>query len=151
MFGIGLSALAYSLVLAIRYWFGGAQGISQAQTFRLDDLWSLFIKPFLQHPQPFAWPLLLIVMVGIPALWIWKNRRRLIKSHYRLLLCASLIGLCSITLATITELRILIPSITILVFVAVRVEELNAYALETPIKANVDTLAAAGSPKYTRI
>lgn len=125
VFGCLLFLGAYAIVVLVRFWLGGVRGIERTQTFNPPHYWRLFIKPILEHPQPFSWPVLFIAMFALPVLWIWSNKGRLESPDRRLLICSAVIALASITFASMNELRIFIPSATLLVAVATRLETLN--------------------------
>ena len=122
VFGLGVSALAYASVLGVRFWFGGAEALSRAQTLNIAKFWTVFLAPALRHPTPTVWPVLLTALLLPIVLWITANRRYLTPELTGLLATCVIITLASITLASIDELRILLPVTPVLVYVAAALE-----------------------------
>jgi hypothetical protein len=121
-YALALCAGSYLTIIGIRYLFGGTQALARLQTLNIENIWPLFLKPVLSDPTPSSWPVLLVVMFGPLLLWLFANRRIMCDWHRRLLAAALSVGFISLMLASIEELRILIPCTTILVFVAAAVE-----------------------------
>jgi hypothetical protein len=122
VYSIMLCLGSYAVILAIRYSYAGMQGITRFQTLNLKNIWPLFIKPILQHPTPSSWPFLLLGMITPIVWWMISNRKFISQGDTRLLMAATMMSIISTTLASINELRIFIPSTTILVFVATSLE-----------------------------
>jgi hypothetical protein len=122
LFGAGVSALAYLCVLGARSWFGGPEALRRAQTLNIENFWPVFLAPALRHPTPTVWPVLLAALLVPVVLWIVANRQYLTPSLIGLLGASAIISLASIALASIDELRILLPVTPVLIFVAAALE-----------------------------
>jgi hypothetical protein len=123
---------SYATVLGIRYLLGGGQALTRLQTFNLQNIWPQFVKPVLLDPTLSSWPILLLAMLAPVLLWLFANKQVMCAWHSRLLGAALAIGMISITLASIDELRILIPSTTILVFVTAAMETQRQILIPPP-------------------
>jgi hypothetical protein len=105
------------LILWIRSWFIGARA------FHADEEWAIlqiprFIHDALAQFNPFVWPVMGLCMAGPLAILIYEKRALLSPFHRRLLVaCAAIAGI-TLVFGKINELRIFIPSLTILAYVA---------------------------------
>jgi hypothetical protein len=111
---------------------GGAQALTRLQTLKLQHIWPEFVKPVLLDPTLSSWPILFLAMLGPLLLWLFANKPVMCAWHGRLLGAALGIGLVSIALASLDELRILIPSTTILVFVTAAMETQRQLLISPP-------------------
>ena len=115
--GLALSASCYLLILWIRSWFIGARA------FHADEEWAILQIPrfvrgaFLQF-NPFVWPVLGLCMAGPLAILIYEKRASLSPFHRRLLIACAVIAAMTLVFGKINELRIFVPSLTILAYVA---------------------------------
>lgn len=120
-FGFVMSVLAYCAVLAVRYMFGGDKALHVKQHTSFYALPGIFRHAFL-HPTAVGWPVLLVAMYLLPALWLAANREAIGWKDVQLLLSAGAIFLISNVFSFINELRMLMPATTIVVLVAAIVE-----------------------------
>ena len=94
---------SYAVSTAVKFWFGGR---SQPAGYVINGY--LTISQFmdaLRHPQPYAWPVLLLVMVLPVSLWLWSNRA-VVRGDVSKLLWATLwIVVLSSPIAYWSELR----------------------------------------------
>jgi hypothetical protein len=134
-----VSICSYATALLLRYELGGWQAInSHTQLLALRT--NLFVVgQFLQHPlSPFTWLGLTLCMITPFVLWIFLNRQVLTFVQKRVLLAAGTIALASLIFGIISELRIFIPSIVLLLIVSVWAE--TTAALANASKTRVDSL-----------
>ncbi len=115
-FAAGLSAGAYIVVTALRHVFGG-QFVETPQVFAFVSI-KFWLTGFLRHPSLDGWPLLAIAMWGLPAMVIWPHRRQIESIQVRLLVAAGLMAAITATFGAINELRVFIPSIVTVAYVA---------------------------------
>jgi hypothetical protein len=118
-----VSICSFATVLLLRYELGGWKAIS-LHTQPLGISTNLFmIGQFFQHPfAPFTWVSLLLSMITPFILWIFYNRLALTATQKRLLLAAVAIAIVTPIFGIISELRIFIPAIVLLLIVAVWAE-----------------------------
>jgi hypothetical protein len=125
-FAILVSVLSYSTVLMLRYGFGGPRAVaSNTQVFTIKT--NLYLAgQYLLHPlSPFAWPSLIACMVAPCVLWLIVNRQAIAAKQLRLLGAAGAIAIASLFFGIISEPRIFIPAVVLLIFAAVWVEARN--------------------------
>jgi len=121
LYAVLLSISSYAFIIIIRYTLGGENVESQQMIIGWTGL-IRNIKRFLERPTPSSWPILFLAMFLPLFLWIYSNRNFLLSTHIRLLISSFAICCISLVFGSISELRILIPSIVIMVFVAVAAE-----------------------------
>jgi hypothetical protein len=117
-YSAGVSLLSYCFVLFIRYIFGAGHTGPQQLVIAWPGLVTRF-HSFLAKPAPDSWPVLLLAMSIPLLLLIWFKRQFLKLWHKKLLFSAMAIVLISLVFGGIDELRILIPSLVIVIFVVV--------------------------------
>ena len=115
--GLLLSASCYVLILWIRSWFIGARA------FHADEEWAIlqiphFIRGALTQFNPFVWPVMGLCMAGPLAIVIYEKRSLLNPFQWRLLFACGLIAAMTLVFGKINELRIFVPSLTILAYVS---------------------------------
>lgn len=128
IFGAALSIASYAAVIALRFAFGGPKAIgpgTQLVTFPDSLVWS--VQYALSDPGLSSWPVLAFAMVVPMLLWIASNYRFFGVTQKRLLLAALLISLITTLFGYLNELRIFIPTIVSLVFVATWGEALASH------------------------
>lgn len=116
-FGFIVSVLSYGAVLGLRYWFGGQRALARLETVALPKQVDSLLEN-LSHPSPFVWPVLAVMIVALPVLWILHNREHVKPVDHRLLLAAELVTVLSMMHAAWYELRAFIPSIVLLYYAA---------------------------------
>jgi hypothetical protein len=118
-----LSGASYATVLGARWLFGGAAILRQNTNVAdvLDTLPRLTgeVTAFAAHPTPWSWPLLMLAMLVLPAMWIWINRSGVRRRERRVLLGSTIIALLSLPFSSLDEPRDFMTSIVLTVFVAV--------------------------------
>jgi len=112
-----LSASCYLLILWIRSWFIGVRAFHSPQEFALLQAPD-FIRGAFTHFNPFVWPVMGLCMAGPLAIGIYEKRSLLSPFQQRLLAASALIAVMTLAFGKINELRIFIPSLTILAYVA---------------------------------
>ena len=117
-FGFGLAAVAYLLVLSVRYGLAGWDAFRQVQSFTLGFLAYFFQSLYLYPTSTYSWFTLQILVFAVPLLFLWAQRANLTETHRRLLVAALLITGATLTLATLVEVRIMLPTLTILAWTA---------------------------------
>ncbi|HZS48864.1 MAG TPA: hypothetical protein VFC63_27575 [Blastocatellia bacterium] len=124
-FGALVSISSYISVIALRYAFGGAQAIksnTQYLPFR-NNFYN--VMEFVHHPTPFSF-IGLIFCMTVPCLtWILLNREYLTFTHKRLLMAAGAVTVISLVFGNAGDTRIFIPSMVMVIFVAVGVEAVS--------------------------
>ena len=125
-YAVFISIISYGFALLIRHNYGVA-GIRNQQSFTAWSDLSSCIKKFINHPNHISWPVLLLAMSIPIVLWIWNNRKFLSPRGVRLLASALAIFLITLIFGTIKEIRVFIPTIVIMVFVAAVAESKNSY------------------------
>lgn len=114
-----LTAIPYAAVLLLRYAFGGARAIV-GETQMITAITSLRsdLQILLDYTTPFNWLTLGIAMFVPPLLWAASNWRTMHYLQRRLVYTALVLVLISFLFGILSELRIFIPSIVILVLTA---------------------------------
>jgi hypothetical protein len=116
--GFIMSVSSYASALGLRLAFGGTRAITETnQTFTLlsvDDK----LEEFFVSPDPFGWPVLALALLTPPLLWFWERRQTIDNLNIKLLASSVAIALITMSFGLINELRIFIPSITLLIFSA---------------------------------
>jgi hypothetical protein len=112
-----LSASCYLLILWIRSWFIGVRA------FHADEEWAIlqiprFIHDALAQFNPFVWPSMGLCMAGPLVILIYEKRDLLSLFQRRLLMACAAIAAMTLVFGKINELRIFVPSLTILAYVA---------------------------------
>jgi len=110
----------YAAALALRYAFGGARavGFSTQMVTALTSLQN-DIKILTDYFTPFNWLTLAIALFIPPLLWLAVNWRTTIWLQRRLVYAALFLILISFLFGIVSELRIFIPSVVILVLMGV--------------------------------
>jgi len=106
-------------VFLLRYGFGGSKAIGADTQRRPYEINFYELKSLVLHPTPFSWAGLIFCMIMPVLLLIVSNRKSLTLAHKRLLGAAGTIAIISAVFGYIGEPRIFIPSIVIMIFVAV--------------------------------
>lgn len=109
---------SYVFSLMIRYAFRG-ENAEYGQSITAWTGLAKDIKEFITRPSPTSWPVLFLAMFLPVLLWIYGNRRFLSLQNIRLLIISLVIFCISLAFGSISELRVFIPSVIIIVFVAV--------------------------------
>lgn len=114
-----LTAIPYAAVLILRYAFGGTRAIVGG-TQMITALSSLQsdIRILLDYTTPFNWLTLGIAMFLLPLLWAASNWRTLSFLQRRLVYAALILIVISFLFGILSELRIFIPSVVILILAA---------------------------------
>lgn len=99
----------------LRHWMGATHA-ADAQAFVLFKGWE-HLKVFLSFPTPFGWPVCAFMMLLPPLAYIWNQRSRLTSAMRGLLLATALITLISMVFGELSELRVFVPSLTLIAFV----------------------------------
>jgi hypothetical protein len=115
-----LIAVPYAAVLALRFIFGGARAIS-ANTQMVTAFASLQndFKILTDYLTPFNWLALALALFIPPLLWLATNWRATIVLQRRFVYAALVFILISFLFGIVSELRIFIPSVVILILMGV--------------------------------
>lgn len=116
--GFGMSLLSYCAVLGLRYWFGGPRGITRLQQMSIAKLVDDFYRMVVDRPSPFVWPVLVLMIIALPVLWMVYNRGMIKPVDRRLMLATAVVTLLIMIPGDWHELRTFIPSIVLLYFAA---------------------------------
>lgn len=138
-FGFVVSLLSYGAVVGLRYWFGGARSLARLQTVALARQFDS-LRTSVDQPGPFVWPVLAMMIIALPALWIFHNREQIKPVHRRMLLATALMTFLTMIHAAWYELRGFIPSIVLLYYTA------SSIAARNPM----DLLQEGGGPAPLR-
>ena len=106
---------AFVATAGLRHWMG-ATHTADAQAFVLFKGWQ-HLKVFLSFPTPFGWPVCAVAMLLPPLALIWNRRRQLTSATLSLLLATALITLISMVFGELSELRVFVPSLTLIAIV----------------------------------
>lgn len=129
-YSIVLMATTYAFVLALRHLVGGESfyrdpnALPQlAQQYLLvTNFKDMLREGLFVLLRPFSWLMLLVVMFLPALLWIGKNSRTIDSTGKRLLAAAGALFGFSVCWGVVSEPRIYIPVLVIMVYVAVRSE-----------------------------
>jgi hypothetical protein len=116
--GFGISLLSYCAVIGLRYWFGGPHGIARLQQMAIAKLVDDFVTMVVDRPSPFVWPVLAMMIIALPVLWMFHNRGMIKPVDRRLMLATAVITLLIMVPGDWHELRTFIPSIVLLSYTA---------------------------------
>jgi hypothetical protein len=116
-FGFLVSLLSYGAVLGLRYGFGGERAIARLQYTVFATL-LVYFRKVIEHPGPFVWPVLAMMIIAPPAIWMLYNRERIKPVDRRWMLATAAITLVTMIGGGLYELRAFIPSIVLLYFTA---------------------------------
>lgn len=119
VFGGIVSIACYGLAIVLRNLHGSTQAVV-SQEFVIPIQWA-HIQQFLHHPSPFAWPIVTAAGLAVPLGIIWQRRAFLDNSDRRILLTSLVITVISLPVGMIDELRVFLPTLTLLVVVSARV------------------------------
>jgi len=119
MLGLAASVASYCAVLSLRYGFGGPRALAE-DTQALTGFSSLLkcMREAMAHPHPFIWPILGVAMVLPVVIWLLSNWKCMTGAQCRLIAAACFLAAGTLAFGIVEELRIFIPSLTILIFVA---------------------------------
>lgn len=117
---LALIAAPYATVLALRYAFGGERAVN-ASTQMVTALASLQndIKGLVDYFTPFNWLAFAFALFVPPLLWLASNWRGMELRQRRPVYAAGFLILISFLFGIVSELRIFIPSVVILVLAGV--------------------------------
>jgi|GEM_PF-2335078 hypothetical protein len=122
-----LIVVPYAAVLLLRYAFGGARAVTTG-TQMVTALSSLQndLKILTAYVTPFNWLSLAIAMFVPPLLWVTTNWRDMTFLQHRLVYAALALVLITFFFGIVSELRIFIPSVVILILMGVWSEAVRA-------------------------
>ena len=115
--GLLLSAFCYSLILWIRSWFIGLRAFRAHQSFAFLNVPER-IHAAITHFNPFVWPVMGLCMAGPLVIRIFERRALLSPFQRQLLFACAVIGGITLVFGEINELRVFVPSLTILAYVS---------------------------------
>lgn len=128
-----VSICSYAATLLLRYELGGWKAISSHTQLPGIKTNLFLLGEFFQHPfAPFSWLSLELCMIAPFVLWIFYNQKILTTVQERLLQASVVIALISLIFGIISEPRIFIPAIVLLVIVAVWAEAGSEAASQLP-------------------
>jgi hypothetical protein len=105
--GAFIGVAVYALVLALRRWFA-ISSAPHMQTAAILDIPTL-VSRFIQHPNPFDWPVLLSASAA-PLLLLWHHHRERLNRDAKRLLWASLaIAAITCVFGMLDEVRVFLP------------------------------------------
>lgn len=115
-----LVAVPYALVLLLRYVFGGARAVAD-ETQLVTAFTSLQndFNTLTDYMTPFNWLALGFAMFVPPLLWLASNRRTMVPIQRRLVYAAAALTGVTFWFGILSELRIFLPILVILVLTAV--------------------------------
>lgn len=128
-----LMIVPYAAVLALRYAFGGARAVA-ADTQMITAFSSLQhdFKILTDYLTPFNWLTLALAMFIPSLMWVASNRRATISIQRHFVYAALVLILISFLFGIVSELRIFIPSLVILVLMGVWSETPRPVAQVSP-------------------
>jgi len=130
-----VSVCSYATTLLLRYELGGWKAIGHTQSpgFKTNIF---LLSQYVQHPlAPFSGLSLILCMITPFVLWIFYNRRALTTVQKRLLLASVAIAAASLIFGIVSEPRIFIPSVVLLLIVAVWAEATSESVNQLPSSA----------------
>jgi hypothetical protein len=119
LFALFLTISSYCTIMILRYSLGKVT-FAESQIFTLALLPSV-IKAGLAHFSFSSWIALIVAMFLPLILWILGNYKSILSQHIHLLMAAIAITLISNVFGLANELRIFLPTMVILIFVAVNI------------------------------
>jgi hypothetical protein len=118
-----ISATAMSLVLGLRYAFGGVRAIGYG-TQTIVSIWETIVSlaEAVNQPSVTRWPALITVMFGPVVCWLLLNRARFDQKHVALIMAATAVSVLNLCTGPAFELRRDLPALAILLYAAVAAE-----------------------------
>lgn len=119
-FAAMVSASSYGLASVVRVWMTVNRAGEIQNTDGIGFVFRSFAD-YLRAPHPQGWPLMLVATIAAPGGLLWARRASLDSYDRRLISSAIIIALLSVPFGAINEIRIFLPSWTIVSFTCVRV------------------------------
>ncbi|HSH94758.1 MAG TPA: hypothetical protein VK968_11480, partial [Roseimicrobium sp.] len=117
-FGFVVSVLSYAVTLGLRQGYGIDMGSNQ-QLLAVSRI-LLSVEFFLASPGLTSWPILALWMFGVPLVLIVRGWRQLEPVDHRILIATAATTLITVLFGLIHELRVFLPDVTLLAYVAAR-------------------------------
>lgn len=115
-----LVAVPFALVLGLRYAFGGARAVvNETQLITAFTSLQNDFNTLTDYTTPFSWLALGFAMFVPPLLWLASNWRTMVPIQRRLVYAAAALGGITFWFGILSELRIFLPILVILVLTAV--------------------------------
>lgn len=121
-----LVVLPYALALGLRYAFGGARAVvNETQLITAFTSLQNDFNILTDYTTPFNWLTLGFAMFVPPLLWLASNWRTMVPMQRRLVYAAAALTVVTFWFGILSELRIFLPMLVILVLTAVWSERSN--------------------------
>jgi hypothetical protein len=121
--GAAISAVAMSVVLGLRYGFGGFAAVG-SDTQTIVSLWETIVSlaEAVNQPSLTRWPILAAIMFGPVVFWLLSNRAGVDRRQRGLIAAAAIISVLTLSTGLASELRRHLPAFVVLLYAAVAAE-----------------------------